>query len=692
MTTLSPADQMIDESSIRAKVNELLAALGPSLETLPREEIEGILLPLKVEPEVIAAAVVFAAGDTPEQDSQTPQLDAVVMSLVHETHKMMQAEAQWRQTSELEEGHHMMMLSMLEDARVVFIILACHLWRLRHIKDAADDVKREAALESRQFYAPLANRLGLGQLKWEMEDLAFRYLDPVDYQRIAKALEERRVDRENYIEKVVTALRDALQAAGISAQVYGRPKHIYSIWRKMNLKQLNFEQLFDVRALRVMVDTMADCYASLSVVHSLWPYIESEYDDYISAPKGNMYQSLHTAVVGPEGKTLEIQIRTQAMHEHAELGVAAHWRYKEGGKRDEAVERRIELLRRVLDGSSDISRLSSVESDASKVYVLTPQGKVVELSVGATPLDFAYAIHTDIGHRCRGAKVDGQMVSLTTELKSGQRVEVLTAKQAEPSRDWLSRHSGYLKTSRARSKVRQWFKQQFRQEHMQQGRANLEKEMGRQDIHHVDMTALALHFNLSEADDLYAAVGRGELGVNQVLNAARDQIAPLPQETDELPHKVIPTRRVTRGIAIEGVGDLLTNIAGCCKPVPGDDIIGFITHGRGVTIHRQSCVNVNHWRQASPERLVDVSWGEAGGRYEVDVEVEAMDRAGLLRDVSSVLAAAEVNVLAANTHTNRKTFNAHMRITVEINSNEQLESALVRLLQINGVFDARRIR
>ncbi|MDH5301892.1 MAG: bifunctional (p)ppGpp synthetase/guanosine-3',5'-bis(diphosphate) 3'-pyrophosphohydrolase [Gammaproteobacteria bacterium] len=658
------------------------------------DELAGILNQLNVDYELIVAGFLYEAfdGELARQAAIEARLGARIGQSYGEMCRLLDVNAPWLSGADLKSGgHQLMLLSMMKDVRLAFLLLGHQLLRMRHLKGApADMIKREAAF-TRYVFAPMANRLGIGQLKWELEDLAFRFSQPEEYKRIASALEERRVDRERYIQQVVGELSYALQAAHIQAKVYGRPKHLFSIWKKMQNKDLDFKDLYDVRALRVMVDDITQCYAALSVVHTVWPFVHGEYDDYIAAPKANGYQSLHTAVHGPEGKTIEVQIRTHEMHEFAELGVAAHWRYKEGGssKRDEALEKRIESLRMMLSG--DVCPVPGLEDsrDEAHIYVLTPQGKVVELVAGATPLDFSYSVHTELGHRCRGAKVNGQMVPLTTPLSSGQEVEIITAKEARPSRDWLVPHFGYLKTSRARSKVKAWFRAQFRREHIESGKGTLQKEVGKDKLAGWPWDALCKRFNYQTAEDIYAAVGRGELGLQQLLHAVEDlQPETQPMQDDDV-HLTKATLNSGK-VVVQGVGDLMTSLARCCKPMPGDDVVGFITRGRGVTVHRRSCSNVEHMRALEPERFIDIHWGGRGS-FEVDIEIEAMDRSGLLRDVTSVLAGEEVNVLAVNTHSDRKVHSAHMRLTLEVRGGDHLNRALARLLQIQSVLEARRV-
>jgi GTP pyrophosphokinase len=593
-----------------------------------------------------------------------------------------------------------MLLAMAQDVRVVLIWLAICLIRMRNLKTFPPEEQRHIARETLDIFAPLANRLGIAQIKWELEDLALRYLEPVAYKQLAQALDERRAERERYITQVIQELQAELQKAGIDAETSGRAKHLYSIWCKMQRKQLPFERIFDVRAVRVTVNTVADCYAALGVVHALWNHIRHEFDDYIANPKSNGYQSLHTAVVGPEGKTLEVQIRTWEMHRHAELGVAAHWRYKEGGTQAAAFEQQIAWLRQLLEwkdeeitGAGDFLDRFKAEAFQDRVYVITPKGAVVELPQGATPLDFAYHIHTDVGHRCRGAKVNGRIVPLNYELKNGDQVDALTAKNPAPSRDWLSPHLGYLKTSRARGKVRQWFKQQDQEKNIVAGRTTLEKEFHRLgvDIRQLDLQKLAEKLNFTQTDELFAAIGYGDITTGSVATRAQELILPPPRPAVLRLARRTPSGEGGGGIQIHGVGKLLTHIARCCKPVPFEPIVGFITHGRGVTIHRQDCPNLLNLANREQERLIEVAWGqEKEAVYPVDVLIHAYDRPGLLRDITSILLQEKINVLAANTRTAPETAVAHMLLTLEISDVEQLSRVLDKIVRLPNVMDARR--
>ena len=591
-----------------------------------------------------------------------------------------------------------MLLAIVTDPRLVLIKLAAQLHLLRESKDAPQSDRERIARETREIYAPLANRLGVWQLKWELEDLSFRYLDEENYKRVAGWLASKRVDRERYIADVIEHITRELAKANVVAEVAGRPKHIFSIWRKMQRKGLSFEQLYDIRAVRVIVGSLADCYAALGVVHSIWPYIPGEFDDYIATPKDNLYRSLHTAVIGPGKQPLEIQIRTREMHEHAELGVAAHWKYKEGAKANPAYEQKIVWLRQILEPSDRDDReteddfLERVRSEIfeDRVYALTPRGEVVELARGATPLDFAYHVHTDLGHRCRGAKVNGRMVPLNQPLANGDQVEIVTGKQLNPSRDWLVPSLGYLVSHRNRSKVRAWFRKQDEEQNRLQGKQIIERELQRLAIHTVTLDDLVQEFKLESAAALYLAIGEGEITVAQITGAIQRRARP-----QELPSPIVRKPAIatkdTAGITIEGVGDLLSHFARCCGPVPPEPIVGYITLGRGVSIHRQECVNFKHLEETAPERVIAVEWGTSEEQsFPVDVNVRAFDRRGLVRDITAVLADSKINIHAMNTFTHEQDGVADINLKITVRDLEELSRVLARIQGLPNIVSARR--
>ena len=599
-----------------------------------------------------------------------------------------------------------MLLAMVEDIRVVLIKLAERTAALRFLMAggaAMVEPRQQAAREALDLFAPLANRLGVWQLKWELEDLSLRALEPETYKAIAKLLDERRLDRERYIEDVVLRLHRELAAAGLRAEITGRPKHIYSIWNKMRRKQSGIDTLYDIRAVRILVDDVRDCYAALGIVHHIWTPLAREFDDYIAKPKANNYRSLHTAVIGPEDKPLEVQIRTFEMHQHSEYGVAAHWRYKEAGnkgiRRDPAFEDRIAWLRQVLDWKDAVADesewlaafKSSVFTDT--IYVLTPQGKVVDLPRGATPVDFAYAVHTSLGHRCRGARVDGAMVPLNHPLENGQRVEIIAAKVGGPSRDWLNPELGYAHSHRARAKVRQWFKAQQHEETLAQGRALVERELHRAGATAVNLDAVAAKAGFGKAEELYAAAARDELNTRQIQVAIRAVLQPGTSPQAEPEVEVVARQSKAGGagggILVVGVDRLMTNLARCCKPAPPDDIVGYVTRGKGVTIHRQNCSNIVRTRVREPERLIAADWGAPRDEvFPVDVLLEAMDRQGLLRDITEIFSRERINVTAANTLTRNSA--TRMAFTLEVRSLAALGRALAMVRDVRGVLSAGR--
>ena len=595
-----------------------------------------------------------------------------------------------------------MLLAMVQDVRVVLIRLADHGQTLRYAARLDDsEYRRETARLTRDVYAPLANRLGVWQFKWEMEDLAFRILEPEGYQRIARLLDEKRGDRERYLENVIALLKGELTRAGIAAEVTGRPKHFYSIAQKMKRKGYDFEAVYDVRAVRVLVEQVKDCYAALGLVHNLWSPIPKEFDDYIARPKSNQYRSLHTAVTGPEGKAVEVQIRTHDMHQHSELGVAAHWRYKEGRRGERGYDEKIAWLRQILEWKDQIGDAGELAEQFrtglfdDTIYVLTPQGRVIDLPKAATPIDFAYHVHTELGHRCRGAKVDGAMVPLNTALANGQQVEILAAKQGGPSRDWLNPALGYVASHGARAKVRQWFNRQNLETATAQGRAVVEKELQRLGMTRlgtaVSLEKLAAQLGFDKVAEFFAEVGRGEIGHRQLQNAigALDPRSATvqPQEEQQPPAARRARAAPDRGsILIVGVDRLLTAPARCCKPAPPDAIVGFVTRGRGVTIHRAGCANV---ARLAAERVVAAAWGEsAGATYPVEVEVHAADRPGLRREIADVLAREGIGILASASAASDGA--ARMRYTLAVPDLDRLRLALTLIQHVRGVARAAR--
>jgi GTP pyrophosphokinase len=586
-----------------------------------------------------------------------------------------------------------MLVAVIGDVRLVVVRLAEQLQRMRSAKSLDAVLQRKLAIETREVYAPLANRLGVWQMKWELEDSAFRYLQPSDYKHIAAALKVRRSERERYIEELKDLLQRELRSAGIEARIEGRPKHIYSIWRKMQLKQLAFDQLMDIHAARVLVNTVAECYAALGIVHSLWQFIPGEFDDYIATPKDNLYRSIHTAVVGPGNEPVEIQIRTHEMHANSERGVAAHWRYKEGGRSDQAYERKINQLRALLtpvegDSARDFLERMRVDLFQDRVYVLSPKGEIVDVPVAGTPLDFAYQVHTDLGHRTRGAKVNGRMVTLDYQLKNSDTVEIITAKAAQPSRDWLSPR--FLASPRHRNKVRAWFRKQNESQTKLEGRAMLDRELQRLGVHSPPMPELLSELKLTSSEALHEALGLGEISAAQVAGAIQRLLH--AREARPLDVSAVRARAAREPeIDVQGIGDLLSTFARCCRPVPPEPISGYITVGRGVSIHSQSCQNLARLSVKAPARVLPVAWGEIStGEFPVDIEVQAFDRRGLVRDVSAALADEKISIRSMNTVTDRRDHVAHMQIGIQITDLPQLSRVLGRIAQLPNIVSARR--
>ncbi|MCL4296592.1 MAG: GTP diphosphokinase [Anaerolineae bacterium] len=674
--------------------------------------VANILAALRLDSETIAAAVLHdVLEDTPvTMEELETEFGTSVATLVDGVTKMGQIQEYRGQNKKTKkeraqaESLRKMLLAMVDDVRVVLIKLADRTHNMRTLAHLREDKRKRIAKETLDIFAPLANRLGIWQIKWELEDLSFRYLEPELYKQIAGMVDERRINREQYISRVADKLKAELRARGIEAEVSGRPKHIYSIWRKMKRKGVNFDQIYDVQAVRVLVNEIADCYATLGIVHTLWRPIPGEFDDYIATPKDNLYRSLHTAVIGPEGKTIEIQIRTDEMHQDAELGVAAHWRYKEGARSDINFDRKVAWLRQLMEWKDDVADASEfidqvkAEVFQDRVHVLTPQGDAIDLPAGATPIDFAYHIHTEIGHRCRGAKVNGRIVPLTYKLKNGEQVEILTAKRGGPSRDWINTQLGYLKTARARSKVRQWFKRLNYEENVAQGRAILDRELHRLGIAEVNYEKLARdEFNFNKVDDFLAAIGRGDINPSQIVSAINDIVeAVAPEEEEEQQTHTSPSTATSSptGIRIQGVGNLLTNLAQCCRPVPGDDaIIGFITRGRGVTIHRRDCPNVLRFNEEGRERLIEVDWDMKGNdTYPVDIEIDAFDRPGLLRDITAVVANEKINISTVSVITRKKELKAKVFATLDIANIDQLGRVLALIAQLPNIIEVKRRR
>ena len=586
-----------------------------------------------------------------------------------------------------------LLMAIISDVRVMLIKLCYRVERLPLLKHDDYEQRRWIAQETLDIFAPLANRLGMGLLKWELEDLAFRALDPQTYKRIAKLLEEKRSERETFIERYCAQLEKLLAQQELKGSVQGRAKHIVSIWRKMQRKHLEFHELFDVRAVRVLVDSVADCYAVLGIVHTTWQHIPQEFDDYIANPKENGYQSLHTAVVAEEGKIVEVQIRTREMHENSEMGVASHWRYKEGVRLDQRMEASIAQMRDLLQGSAEevSEAMSEISTELSndRVYVFTPTGQIVDIPQGGTPLDFAYSIHSEVGHRCRGAKVNGRIVNLTTVLQTGDEVEILTTKESRPSRDWMNKNLGFIKSAGTRSKVRNWFNHQDFEQNLLDGKSIYDRLLSRYSIHNVDLKALVAHFKRNDNDQFFADIGRGLITSAQILGF-------LQAEPKRDPfHKVKKEARAPSSkdeVSIHGVGNLLTQFARCCKPVPGDSIVGFITVNSGISIHKRSCSNILSLPEEKRQRLIEVEWGrQAGSVYPVEIGMTAYQRTGLMQDISTILANLKINLLDINSSTDRDEQLVHTRMTIEIPSVDELVAIIDKLSQLPNVQEVKRL-
>ena len=709
-SALSEACFVSLEAERRAITNDNIWVAGASSFRTGLEMAE-ILSGLHLDYETLQAAILYRAvrenrlplTSVQEQfgDTVAKQIRGVLrMAAISAQRNCSDDNVLGTHSQEQSENVRKMLVAMVDDVRVALIKLAERTCAIRAVKNTDLEKRRRVAQEVADIYAPLAHRLGIGHIKWELEDLSFRYLEPDDYKTIARLLDEKRLDRQQFIDKVIDILKRELSDADIDGEVSGRAKHIYSIWRKMRRKDIGFSQVYDIRAVRILVPSVQDCYAVLGIVHTLWRNIPNEFDDYIASPKENGYRSLHTAVIGPDRKVLEVQIRTHGMHEEAEFGVCAHWRYKgsDDDRGEGSYEQKIAWLRQVLEWHEELGGdpleddlISGIAQD--RIYVFTPDGHVVDFPQGSTPLDFAYRVHTEIGHRCRGAKVNDRIVPLNYQLKTADQVEILTGKREAPSRDWLSSALGYIKTGRARAKVQQWYKHQAREQNVAEGRAVLDKEFRRLAMDEFDFDALAQSLNLQSLEDLYAAVGASDLGVGQVINAAQRLIAKQSPEAEPVVPLVGRATRDHNGsdLFIDGVGNLLTHIAGCCSPVPGDAIIGYITLGRGVSIHRQDCQNVLQLQADEPERIIKVDWGEAPrSTYSVDVIIEAFDRHGLLKDITALLDGERINISAMQTLSDKGKNTVDMQITVEISSFSELSRVLNRLNQLPNVASARR--
>ena len=685
-----------------------------------------VLRSIGAGPALCAAAYLVYAGDYLQRPEEVVKkaFGESYAGLVALTRKLVQIQRAARaaqvgdaQRALQTERVRKMLLAFSRDLRVVLLRLASRLQTLRWFAAAHQPCPQDLATESQQVFAPLANRLGIWQIKWEIEDLSFRFLQPQEYQRMARLVDEKRAEREQGVQAARAQLLALLVAGGLTADVQGRPKHLYSIWKKMQGKGLAFERVFDTRALRVVVPDAAACYAALARVHEAFAPVAGEFDDYIARPKPNGYQSLHTVVLGSDGRPLEVQIRTRAMHEHAEHGVAAHWMYKEAGGRgyvgqigtrasgefeDRVAEARTAVLRELLAWERDFTQQGGQAGQggvsdrtvemSDRIYVFTPQATIIDLPAGGTPLDFAYSLHTDLGHRCRGARVDGAMVPLSTALRSGQTVEVVAAKEGGPSLDWLNPELHFIASPRAKTKVRAWFNAEQQAQTIARGREAVEKLLQREGRTAIERDALAEQLGFKNADALFEVVGKDEFSLRTIENLLR----PAEPAADERVHLSRP-RSEAGGVLVVGIDSLLTTLARCCRPAPPDSISGFVTRGRGVAVHRRDCSNLRHMAQSAPGRVIEVAWGSGGGRasdkpavYPLDVLIEAADRPGLLRDISEVFAKDKMNVTGVHSQSAKDRSSAWMTFTVEVSDTARLAPALAQIGRVPGVRHARR--
>ncbi|GFD73274.1 GTP diphosphokinase [Alteromonas marina] len=711
-----PFEAWLDSLELSAETKEKLSAVSSMPERLlVGQEMVEILCQLNMDDATLQAALVFPyceqhalSEDDIYEEFGGEIRDLIVgvrrMDAIKSLHARKVSGSGFAQKSDEQhiDSIRRMLLAMVEDVRAVVIKMAERICALQQVKKADEETRVMVARECASIYAPLANRLGIGQLKWELEDLAFRYLHPITYKQIAQQLDGKRRERAEYIDTIVDDLQGLLDSEEIRAEVYGRPKHIFSIWKKMQKKRLTFEQLFDIRAVRIIAERLQDCYAALGTVHASYKHLPNEFDDYIATPKPNGYQSIHTVIVGPEGKSVEIQIRTQKMHQDAELGVAAHWKYKEGSTgKQSGYDERINWLRRILAWQEEVAESGDLVEELrsqvfdDRVYVFTPKGDVIDLPQGATPLDFAYYIHSNVGHRCIGAKVNGRIVPFTYLLQSGDQIEVLTGKEPNPSRDWMHPGLGYVHSSRARATIHSYFKKQDRDKNLAAGKELLERELQRAHLSAKVPNEAFEKFNLQSLDDLYTAVGAGDVRVMQVINFIHHLQEP-PAPEPEISPKV-KTRKTAAGtgkkdaVVVQGVGHLMSQLANCCKPVPGEAILGYITQGRGVSVHKENCDQLQHLLSQHPERQIEVNWSqELKVGFETGIDIFCHDRTGLLRDITTVLANENVPLLGVNSLSDKNRQTALITISIEVHDLDTVSKVLTRLRQLKGVTDAKR--
>ena len=689
----------------RAKIRDISDT--PDILLIGQEMVE-ILNALHMDDETLQAALVYPYCQIHEyseeqiNESFGENICALIMG-VRRMDAIKTLQARHQQNEQHIDGLRRMLLSMVEDVRAVVIKMAERICTLHRVKKEDEETRVLVAKECATIYAPLANRLGIGQLKWELEDLSFRYLHPNTYKKIASMLDEKRLTREQYIDDIVEQLQALLDSENINAQVIGRPKHIYSIYKKMQKKQLGFDELFDIRALRIVADRLQDCYAALGTVHAKWKHLPKEFDDYIATPKQNGYQSIHTVIIGPQGKSVEIQIRTQQMHQDAELGVAAHWKYKEGSAGKSAgSEERLNWLRKILQWQDEMAESGNLVEELrsqvfdDRVYVFTPTGDVIDLPLGSTPLDFAYYIHSNVGHRCNGAKVNKRIVPFTYKLQSGDQVEVLTSKHPAPKRDWMHPGLGFVHSARARATIHSFFKKEDKSKNAEAGKELLERELIKAEINPKKAVDACEKFNLKTLDDLFAAVGAGDLRVMSVVHylEPKPKFEPEQDTLVDIPLKPKKVRKAKHDqpIIAEGVGNLLSQIAKCCQPVAGEPILGYITQGKGVSVHKQDCNQLQNLLNQHPEREIDVSWADEQQRsFQTELNVFCADRSGVLRDITTVLSNQKVGLLGVNSLSNKAQNTAHIKLTIEVSDAESLAKTIDKLRQISSINEVSRV-
>lgn len=707
--TRPPFDEWLASLSMSDRTRDKLRTISEQPEMLlVGQEMVEILHSLNMDDITLQAAFVYPYCEKHEltDDDVETEFGKDIQHLIVGVRRMDAIRTLYRRNTSgqaLSETHvdniRRMLLSMVEDARAVVIKMAERICALQQVKKADEETRVLVARECSTIYAPLANRLGIGQLKWELEDLAFRYLHPDTYKKIAKQLDGKRRERAEYIDNIVDDIQQIVDDQGIQAQVYGRPKHIFSIWKKMHKKGLSFEQLFDIRAMRIIASSMQECYAALGAVHSNYRHLPREFDDYIATPKANGYQSIHTVIVGPQGKAIEIQIRTEKMHQESELGVAAHWKYKEdrSGKVS-GFDERINWLRRILLWQEEVAESGDLVEELrsqvfdDRVYVFTPKGDIIDLPLGSTPLDFAYYIHTNVGHRCIGAKANGRIVPFTYKLQNGDQVEVLTGKEKRPSRDWMHPGLGYVHSSRARATIHSYFKKQDKEKNLVAGKELLERELNRVNLQLKLADEASERFNMKSTDDLYAAVGAGDVRVMSVVHYLLQRYAPKPKEdVVGLKKRTSKAKGKKDSVVVEGVGYLLTQLAKCCQPVPGESILGYITQGKGVSVHKAHCPQLQHLLQQAPEREIEVSWSQSlETAFETQVTLYCADRNGILRDITTIVANEGVGLLGVNSKSQKQDMSAVITLSVEVKNSRKLTKLMDKLRQVQGVVDVKR--